>query len=159
MTGTQTGARMHRSALTVLCLLAWTMLASARALTPSTAACPALPELRESTPARALRHAEQTTPELAHRPDHDGPAAGILSCDPCSETGGTRIRFRVVQAGQVTLTLYSDDGRLLRTLVNRPLAEGLHEELLGSQTLAPGKYLLELACRHRHQRCRLLLVK
>lgn len=57
------------------------------------------------------------------------PSLTLDQNDPNPFNPVTTIRFRLTAPGDVTLRLYSISGRLVRTLVDRPLGAGAHEYL------------------------------
>jgi hypothetical protein len=84
-------------------------------------------------------------------PGADRPAAfELLANEPNPFNPDTQVRFRLDQAGPVTLSVYNLQGALVRTLANGPMAAGEHRLTFDGRNaqglaLASGTYLLHLA--------------
>lgn len=76
------------------------------------------------------------------------PGFSLSAPRPNPFTDGTEVSFALERAGVVRLTIYDAAGRLVRTLLNRPLGSGVHNAAWDGRSrdglAAPGVYFLRL---------------
>jgi hypothetical protein len=72
------------------------------------------------------------------------PKTTALSVTPNPAIGHSRISYTLPSAGNVSLKIYSADGRLVRTLDQGNKTSGIHDAYLNVQDLANGAYFLKL---------------
>ncbi len=83
----------------------------------------------------------------------------ILACYPNPFNSTARIRYDLLQAGRVELTLYDLQGRLVKTLVDEIVGAGRHEVRAEGAGLASGTYFVRLQTRTNTQTEKILLLK
>jgi hypothetical protein len=93
-------------------------------------------------------------------PIHFHPADySVLSCYPNPFNSSTRIRYDLLQPGQVELKLYDLQGRLVQTLVDEVASAGKHEVRFDGSGLASGTYFVRLHGATQTRTEKLLLLK
>ena len=83
----------------------------------------------------------------------------VLQCYPNPFNSSARIRYDLLQAGRVELTLYDLQGRLVKTLVDEVLIAGAHELKVDGSGLASGTYFVKLHTPAATRTEKLLLLK
>ncbi|MCK5785041.1 MAG: T9SS type A sorting domain-containing protein [Candidatus Sabulitectum sp.] len=72
------------------------------------------------------------------------PSASIYPASPNPFTSSTTISFQLPVACNVQLDVYDVSGRIVKTLVDEALPEGLNQTFLSDHGLKPGVYILKL---------------
>ena len=83
----------------------------------------------------------------------------LNSVYPNPFNGSFTVPFELMNKGNVTLTLYSIQGKRIQTYSYSDLSTGFHHKMINTNMLSSGVYLLDLEVENQHHGQKIVLLK